>query len=97
MKKLPTRIKIGPYTYKIKQVSNLEVNRVQYLGLHDHSSLTITINKDAAIEVKLATLVHECLHAIFNLTEIETDKEERIVSRLTPALIDFFRTNKGLL
>ena len=55
----------------------------------------IVLNTDNGPERMKYTLVHEVLHAIVNQTNILTEDEEALVSRMAPALLDFIRDNKA--
>ncbi len=60
----------------------------------------IVLDRATGPERTKVTLVHESLHAMVNTSKFEfknSDKEEELVGRLAPVLLDFIRSNVGVI
>lgn len=91
--KIPKKVKIGIYTYKIKEVEDLkdEKNNPCW-GLCEHSEHTIYLKK-GMIEPRLSEVfLHECLHGIEESFGI--DLGEKKVNQIGLALMAFIIDNK---
>lgn len=104
--RLPSTIQVGPHRYKV--VSNRpQMNEVcrkegrDLLGHVNHWSLTISIEPTLAADQKAETVLHEALHAAVTVAglgdEWGVDKEEAVVNRLSPVLLDVLRRNPKLI
>lgn len=101
---LPKSLKIGHHTIPIRKVPDVRIgNSLDYRGAY-HEGLKIEMlegSPTSALESEC--LLHECLHAVFNLQcmyLIDGDvnkKEETIVSNISMGLIKLFGDNPHLL
>jgi hypothetical protein len=103
---IPESVEVGPYTYMVTADRD-EMNAVQVreretlYGATDHKKQTIYLDGELALDQLGDTVLHECLHVLMHFTGLATEMgeeaEERVVSRLAPALLLFVRSNFGLL
>jgi hypothetical protein len=105
-RQIPPIIKIGPYHYTVHTSPDEIQRRIreeggeELLGHHDSRELTITIDPEQAHDQTADTLLHEILHAVVGMTNLDDRfgrHEEEIVSRLTPALLSVIRDNPSLI
>lgn len=104
--KLPGHVKVGPHTYRLV-VDRDAIARVsadaeeRKLGECEPRTCTITIDPDQARSQLADTVVHECLHASFDvigaMEDVTDDIEERLVRRLAPVLLQVLQDNPGLV
>ena len=103
----PRRIQVGAQRLTVS-VDSDKVARVaakegasELLGNYDSRRNRILIEPHQAAGQKVDTLLHECLHAVFDQTglahEWGPEVEEGVVRRLTPALLDLLRRNPKLV
>lgn len=106
MKHTPKNLKVGPHTYTIRTGPKAELDvtltaRCELYGATDHKSLAIFVSDRQAASQARDTLLHEALHAILDVTgishECEGDEEERLIRRLSPALLQLLRDNPVLV
>lgn len=65
--KIPERVKIGPYTYRVERVPGLRDDEDRNLPLHgdvDTAKKLIRLDADDPPEQQFTTLIHECIHAL---------------------------------
>lgn len=92
----PRKIRVGPHLYTV--VRDKETARhAEAFGLTDVRRMQVLIDPDQSTGALRDTLLHECLHAVFNVTglgqEWGSEKDEAIVTRVTPALLALLRDN----
>lgn len=102
MSKLPEHIDVGPFRYTIT-ADELARHRAQeasqtiLLGQTDHNELTIVLSEKMPDGVARETLMHELLHVVNEVTGLRSKwgnaKEERIVRRLSPVLLELLQRN----
>lgn len=104
--KLPKSVKVGPAVYSVSAdekelLAACREERSDLLGRTEHRQTRILLRPDQSPSCMRDTLLHECLHAVFEMTGIATevgpDDEEKFVRRLTPAILDMLRSNAPLL
>lgn len=100
--RLPAHILVGPavFTVSTDEVDLLRAaNEMHFdlLGHCDPRRSRITINPEQSSHRMRATLLHECLHAVFEQLGLAGDDEEATVARLAPALLDLLRRNPDLV
>ena len=84
--KLPKSIKVGCYTYVLKEWCSSKTALSDHGGC-DHANLEIGVDVSRAPEQTANTLIHEILHAIWHVWGIEKgDSEERIVNKAANGL-----------
>ncbi len=101
----PESVQIGPRRYEVlfdlEELHRVEHDDGQDLyGQSDHAKLRILVDPSLPHDQRADTLLHEVLHGLTELTGIADDlgpkREERVVGRLTPALLDLLRRNPQL-
>ena len=101
----PDTVQVGPYTVTLVEdqaaIDRRSVEeRGRLLGHYDECTTTITLAPDLTPDIRAETILHELLHAITAMTglanELEDD-DEKIVRRLSPALLDMLRRNPALV
>jgi hypothetical protein len=103
---MPDEITVGPFTYTVSDDRH-DVDRAsfeekdQLLGGCHHTSLRIVIEPDQHPAVAAETLLHEVLHCCTQvaglLDELGERREEQVVRRLAPLLLDVLRRNPDLV
>lgn len=105
-RRIPSTVEVGPLTFEIStDAAALERWKAKDLvdlgGRYDEATLTITVDGTYAPGFVRETLWHEILHAVFGVTGIDyeqgTDATERLVRRLSPALLELLRRNPELV
>lgn len=103
---MPEQIAVGPFAYTINtdRTAHLEVCATEHSDLLGHCNRrtqTISVDTSQVADQLCDTLVHESLHAITDLvglaSEWDSDKEEAIVTRLSPAILGWLRANPKLV
>lgn len=106
---LPSAISVGPFVYdvvldKAKVDAHCRAMRRDMIGVCDHVNLTLSIDPSQASDQMADTVLHETLHAIVRMVGLNSgdeewgyDREENVVSRLAPALLDLLRRNPDLV
>lgn len=93
--KLPKSVKVGPYTFEIVETADLGGREI---GHCDKNNLRICIDPNLPDDKKKNTLIHEILHAIYEVWAIDDDsKEEPVVNALASGLQTVFKDNPKLL
>lgn len=99
-------IAVGPHVYEVvidKDAINACSAKLDepVVGQCDTSACQIVIDPDQSPTQLLDTLLHEVLHACFDLigasSDVDHDTEEKLVRRLSPVLIQVLRDNPGLV
>lgn len=94
--KLPNVVYVLGHEYSIEEMSkNLFKEREAY-GDCDNEQRKIRIYCGVASSVVRDTLLHEILHAAWNLLYLDNEKEEKVVSRLATLLVGFFDDPRNL-
>jgi len=92
-----TRIKIGPITYRIVNVTDLKSpdGEVELMGHIRYADNEIAVEEKMNPARKAQVILHEALHAVFEQHESEHDDE--MIDRLSFALLDFIAENADFL
>lgn len=95
----PKTLKIGPYRYEITFKKDLTNDKGDALyGWCQNGEHTISIRTDLPIERERTTLVHEVLHALWDMSALPNKPaEEQAISTLAPLLIAFLEDNPKFL
>lgn len=94
--KPPKYIYIGPYRYVISASNKLgEPDDLD--GMTDTSRGKIILRKRLSFTRKRETLLHEILHAVWDVCALKNDNEEDMVTRIAPILLDTLRRNLDLV
>lgn len=98
MLKLPPKVRIGPYDYKLIVVDKIKDDE-ECWGLCEQGKLSITVSRAQPNSLfAVDTVVHEILHAIYvnaGLQPVST--EESVCSAIATGLTQVFRDNPKLL
>lgn len=103
---LPTTIKVGPHPYRVRTLTEDQVDRHNaehhhdgeeddgLFGHADHRHSVLAIGDDMSVSQQQDTMLHETLHAV--LVYVGKDDED-LVSCLTPPLLDALQRNPRLV
>jgi hypothetical protein len=99
---LPTKLKIGPVDYTVKQVKKLRDtdSEGKTRSLHGDIAWTkarIRIRKDQAESRKVVTLVHEALHGLLENAAFDGPHPENVIAILAFGLVELLRDNPELV
>lgn len=98
---IPTKIKVGPYTVKVRVDSDQTSNDGCY-GKFFEKSLTIYLDNQVDDTAIKETLMHEALHACFFASGLDAflkdkENEEVIVKVLSTWVFQMLRENNKLV
>jgi len=95
---LPAKVKVGYHDYKIETWHPSEASGARRYGETNGISRTIRIDTSFSPRQTAETLLHEILHCICDIWNIEDeDKEERVVSAMSAGLATVWRDNPDVL
>lgn len=104
--KPPAHIQVGPIRYQVKTDKQAVDKECREQGSDavgfctEHKQL-ILLDPDQGPDSMAETLLHEVLHAVVVLVGLSNEwkesREERVVRRLAPALLDLIRRNPKLV
>lgn len=102
MMKLPTKLKIGYNTYKIKPWTQSREDRSSHdLGYCDHFKGEIAVDVTTPKIEVVNTVIHEILHGVVNSYGlkhyIDHEEEEKIVTALANGMTEVFLDNPDLI
>ena len=100
MRALPRSVILLGQVIPVYAKTGLELEGDGCYGLYSPDMPSISIDKGSGNERKRATLVHECLHAMFNVGALGSepaDNEEELVARLAPLLLSWMRENRTMI
>jgi hypothetical protein len=99
--KFPSKIQIGPVEFKIELFDGLLENDATngfYDGLEHLSEATIRIRTDLNEDIEKVTLLHEILHAIFQLNSIkDTGANHDLIHIISCNFYDILTRNPELV
>lgn len=99
MADFPTSIKVGPFHYRVVEDADL-VGRDR-CGEIRYGTLTIALSPNTAPDRQAETLLHEVLHAVWEigLDVVSEPKHntETVIERLSPHLLSVLRDNPDLV
>lgn len=91
---LPKALFVGPYWYRVNLTEDFDTGND---GECSPSNLQIRVRASLPLERAAETLLHEGLHAIWDLAALgDKYDEEEIISRLSPLLFQTLKQNPGL-
>lgn len=95
----PKTLQVGPYVYKVETnyLADETMKAAEVWGDHDIGEQRLRIRSDAGPDCTRDTVLHELLHAIMEVYGIRPKKEERLIRKLSPAILDVFDRNPELL
>jgi hypothetical protein len=103
---LPETIVVGPVTYDVSvdEKELLEACRSERSDLFGYCSVRkqrIVVGLDQGDDCLRDTLFHEVFHAVFDMVglnaDLGDDEEEKLIRRLTPAVLDVLQRNPRLV
>lgn len=104
--KPPSSVRIGPHNYSViaDVTAILKISaedNERKLGTCDTRMCVINVDPEQADSQLRDTVLHEVLHACFDLIgageDISDDTEEKLVRRLSPVLMDVINKNPRLM
>ncbi len=96
MSKPPRYISIGPYRYRIKLVRELgEPEELD--GVTDTAGSKLLIREDLSPSRMRETVLHEILHAVWDVCNLSKAYEEKTIMSLSPILLDVLQRNEELV
>lgn len=101
---IPKHVTVGPFRFTVTLDENAclrdSVNQgesAHNFGLMLPLQQKIVVNPVQGDDMKRDTILHEVLHAILMGAGLEDELEERIVSTISPALLDTLQRNPDLV
>jgi hypothetical protein len=101
MPTLPNKVTIGPLVYRI---TDDEVEHLREVtaegdtwGTIKYGHGLIVLNPEQSDSHKRLSLLHECLHGCWHLTEFAHQEDEDPIRRITGPLLDVLRRNPDLV
>ena len=104
--KLPIKLKIGPFTYKLVEWHREIAKATRRFGECDSNKQVIRIDTSYGEERTREIIIHEILHALWRVNDVpvavllkslsEDDHEEAIVGSLSTGLVLFAQDNPEL-
>lgn len=96
------KLRVGPYKYDIhfhKELSSKERDEwVDKWGLCDYNAQVIHVNKSCSDARQVVVVVHELLHALYELGGLPEDaKEEQVITTLAPLVVQAIKDNPQLV
>lgn len=90
---IPGRIEIGPLVYRVRRAD------LDDFGRCDPDDFTILLRRRMSPETTREVLFHELLHACLAACDLDwsAKKEETVVKRLSPVLLDVLQRNDRLV
>tara|TARA_R100000008_G_scaffold61442_1_gene38787 strand:- start:1987 stop:2325 length:339 start_codon:yes stop_codon:yes gene_type:complete len=95
-RRLPSKVYVLGHEYSIKEMSERLFKEREAYGDCDNEQKRIRIYCGVANSVIRDTLLHEILHAAWNLLYLTNEGEEKTVSRLATSLVGFFDDPRNL-
>lgn len=106
--KLPAVVEVGPYRYTVTsdelerlRIEHAEARQLSGRTDHDQLRIHVAMTADVAVDTRRDTLCHEVLHTLAFLSGLSaewgSEKEEAVVRRLSPLLLDTLRRNPDLV
>ena len=93
--KNPTKFKVNFLTYDIEYIDSEIEEEMEIYGKCLYSENKIQLSKDLSIEYMKKTLVHECLHAIFEMYGI--NQNENKIDLLSTCIVEFIKLNPEII
>ena len=88
-------LRVGPFDVEVNFIEGDDAEYMDDHGTFCRQMLLIRINGKLSWQNRLETLMHEAVHAIIYASglRLDDDKEEELVSRMTPFFVSFLRDN----
>ena len=93
---LPDHLWIGPFRVEVGMLTQDEALAQGLNGRWLPAKQRIEVASICVEQAQIDTLLHEALHAIWDVVDMPTENEEAIVSRLSPQLMLLFQRNPSL-
>lgn len=106
MSKLPSKIKIGPRHYSVKQTPTDHLKSEEKAGQRlwgyiDTNEMRIVMDPSLSPARTKEILIHECLHGIISntggLTTNDSETEDGVINRLQTGLLALLQDNPTLV
>ncbi len=94
---LPTSLKIGYKTFSVSSWKTQDARAANSVGICDTLNNVILLDVERVATDVVQTLIHEILHAVWFVGDVQdSDQEERVVSILSAQLAQVLADNAGL-
>jgi len=94
---LPSSVRIGFADYTVVPMTKDEAAKSDHFGITDVDALEIRINTEMPAQRQINVLLHEMLHACWDMGDLEdTVAEEKAVTVLSIQVSMLMRDNPGL-
>lgn len=95
---LPPKIKIGPYEYEVLECEQIKSDKGEDCwGLQDTFNHKIMVSSKIKPDRQKVVLIHELLHALYELQGLPRKaEEEHVVTCLAPVLFQVLKENPEL-
>lgn len=91
---LPSRLRIGPYTYIVEIMPISKSAKRNINGECDTQNMKIQIFEELPPDRSAEVLLHEVLHACFHAADLtDEDKEEKIITTMARQIAQVMRDN----
>jgi hypothetical protein len=98
MTSIPTSIRVGYRDYRVEMWSAITATSSERYAECDRVALVIRVREDLPEQFKAECVLHETLHAAYDMAGLESgDPEERTVSLLSNQLAAIWRDNPDLV
>ena len=97
MTEMPKTIKVGYRDYVVEEWSPRDASAADRSGECDRLNGVIRIRTDVQPQFVAQVLWHEVLHAAYDMGDLDTSDEEKIVTVLANQTMQIFRDNPDLL
>ena len=98
MPELPKSIRVGYRTYAVEDWPAIQASAAARWGECDPTNLVIRVRVDLAQMIRAEVLLHEVLHAAYDMGRLEPGAdEEKTVSVLANQLAQVWRDNPDLV
>lgn len=103
---LPTSVEVGPFRYEVsidpdELAHTCRSEHADLMGHTNHRHLRIVLDVSLAPDMLAETLMHEVLHAVFEVNGLSdewgAEREEAVVRRTSPMLVEVLRRNPELV
>ena len=97
MLRVPSTLKVGPYRLMVRIDEQPDENRPDALGFIDATNQLIWLQAKQGTDSLAVTLLHECLHLLWDLSGADFSRGEAVARRLDAGLLSLLRDNPALV
>lgn len=97
----PTSVKVGPFVYSVRDMTEVEYHRDNLIGFCDKHSLEIGVWPEMNLQKQAEVLLHEVFHAAWNAGGLDgitkSPSEEEVVVAFGIQFLGVIRENPDLM